>query len=94
MIQNEWRTINGKKFYFGSNGKATTGLATVDGHTCYFNKNGVLYRNQFITYNGKLYYMEDTGYAATGTENIFMAKIIILNLGWCGLSRESMGKTC
>lgn len=66
MAVKTWKTINGKKFYFGYDGKAKTGFCTIDGHRYFFNKNGVLQKSKFFTVNGNIYFVGYKGYTFSG----------------------------
>ncbi|MCO8787909.1 glycosylating toxin TcdA [Clostridioides difficile] len=67
LYQNKFLTLNGKKYYFGSDSKAVTGLRTIDGKKYYFNTNTAVAVTGWQTINGKKYYFNtNTSIASTG----------------------------
>ena len=42
MLTSSWAEIDGRKYYFGKNGRAYTGTRTVDGAVCIFDARGRL----------------------------------------------------
>ncbi|HDN2364771.1 TPA: cell wall-binding protein, partial [Clostridioides difficile] len=66
LYQNKFLTLNGKKYYFGSDSKAVTGLRTIDGKKYYFNTNTAVAVTGWQTINGKKYYFNtNTSIAST-----------------------------
>ena len=55
-VKNEWIEDNGKRFYFGSDGKMTEGSARIDGRTYTFAADGSVVSNPgVITYKGRTF---------------------------------------
>ncbi len=46
-LKNTWKTIDGDRYYFDSNGYALTGFHTIGSKTYYFNSDGSLRRSSF-----------------------------------------------
>jgi len=64
--KNKLAEIDGKTYYFDSDGKMVTSkLVTVDGKKYYFGKDGVMYTKRLISVSGKKYYMGADGAAYT-----------------------------
>ena len=47
-ITNAWRTISGKRYYFGANGARKTGWYTIGNKSYYFNSQGVCQKSKKI----------------------------------------------
>lgn len=71
LTMNQFKTIDGKTYYFGSNGAAYKGVKAVNGkYYCFNASTGVLLKNQFVTISGKTYYAGSDGAVLTGWQNI------------------------
>ena len=69
-----WRTIGGRKYYFGTGGRMKTGLFTYNGKKYYADKNGAQ-KTGLITTGGARYYFDPkTGAAVTGWQTIGKTK--------------------
>ncbi|MCQ2508537.1 MAG: hypothetical protein MJ097_07115 [Dorea sp.] len=64
-VKSKWIDLGSKTYFFGSNGKAKTGLATIKGKTYLFNTKGVLKKasssTAVITLEGKKYLVTTSG---------------------------------
>lgn len=58
-----WKTINGKRYYFGKNGAAYTGYRKIGEYRYYFDKKGQGVSSKLVTINGKRYYFMYNGRA-------------------------------
>lgn len=59
-VKNKWKTINGKKYYFGKKYYAVTGWQTIKKNKYYFNSSGVM-QTKWKTIKGKKYYFGKNG---------------------------------
>lgn len=67
MSSSQWKVINDKKYYFGKNGKAYTGIKKVGPFTLGFSKTGHLLENSgYKKIDGKHYYFTEKGVASKG----------------------------
>ena len=62
---NEWLTISGKKYHFGTNGLTDKGMQTIAGKKYYFDKDGVM-KTGWITEGDFKYYFDSNGAAHIG----------------------------
>lgn len=62
-VSDKWETINGKTYYFGTDGYALKGMKKVDGKYYWFNKKYCyMYKNRRVTRaNGDIYYFGSDG---------------------------------
>ena len=62
-VSDKWETINGKTYYFGTDGYALKGMKKVDGKYYWFNKKYCyMYENRRVTRaNGDIYYFGSDG---------------------------------
>lgn len=58
-VKSQFKTINGKIYYFDSSGYRVTGKYTIDGNTYYFKKGGAM-GTGWKTINGAKYYFDKT----------------------------------
>lgn len=72
-VKNAWRTVSGKKYYFGSDGYALKGKQTINGKTYYFSKKATTtYAKYQMTTgwrtwsNGKISYFDSKGVMVKG----------------------------
>ena len=68
-IKNKWKTINGYRYYFGSNGRALTTAAKVNGTLYVFRENGRLSMStgdHFVKVADKWYFVNRRGVPYTG----------------------------
>ncbi|HDA5460930.1 TPA: glycosylating toxin TcdA, partial [Clostridioides difficile] len=79
LYQNKFLTLNGKKYYFGSDSKAVTGLRTIDGKKYYFNTNTAVAVTGWQTINGKKYYFNTNTYIASTGYTIISGKHFYFN---------------
>lgn len=68
-----WKTVNGNKYYFDTNGKMLTGLQQIESATYYFNSNGVM-QTGLQSVSGKKYYFYTNGTMAVSTSIIVGTK--------------------
>ena len=62
-LKNTFKTLNnGKRYYFGDDGKAYRGIKTIDDKTYYFNPGYNYMMNGFCSLNGKVYYFNENTY--------------------------------
>lgn len=64
-VKNKFKKIDGKTYYFDSEGYRAADFKTVDGKTYYFGKNGVM-RTGMKSINGAKYYFESNGAMVKG----------------------------
>lgn len=64
-VKNKWKTINGKKYYFGKKYYAVTGWQNIKKKKYYFNSNGIM-QTKWKTIRGKKYYFGKNGKMCTG----------------------------
>lgn len=76
-----WQTINGKKYYYDSNGVPVTGTPVIDGKKYWFDSNGVLKTGWLNLLNWKMYFDPKTGEAKTGMVDIDGKKYLFNNDG-------------
>lgn len=62
-VSDKWETVNGKTYYFGTDGYALKGMKKVDGKYYWFNKKYCyMYKNRRVTRaNGDIYYFGSDG---------------------------------
>ncbi|WP_416386945.1 hypothetical protein [Blautia intestinalis] len=63
-MKNQWKTVKGKKYYFGKDGYALRGRRLVKGVRYLFRKDGSLYTRKsagFVTYRNEKYYLYKNG---------------------------------
>ena len=66
-IISQWKTINGKKYYFGSNGRAYTGAKKVGSYIYGFSSSGSLLKDYgYKKIDGKYYYFDANGKSIKG----------------------------
>lgn len=67
-VKNTWKTVDGKKYYFQSNGKAAVGSVKVKKAYYIFNEAGVLQtgKKRLVTVKNKQYYAGKNGKALSG----------------------------
>ena len=64
--QTGWKTVDGEKYYYGSDGKMVKSLLLAIGSKkYYFGKNGAMYKSRMISVNNKKYYLGKDGAAYT-----------------------------
>ena len=66
---NEWYTISSSTYYYGEDGKAYTGVRTIDGKQYSFYPSGGLCKDTTWTVEGKVYYCDKEGVATELTNN-------------------------
>jgi glucan-binding YG repeat protein len=69
MVKKEWQTVDGKKYYFKSDGSAATLSTKISGKYYIFSKKGVLYspKSTSVVTIGKVkYQVKSNGIAASG----------------------------
>lgn len=66
MQKKVFKTVKGKKYYFGANGKAVRGLKTIKKNLYYFNTSCVMQKG-WKTVNGVKYYFASNGKAYRNT---------------------------
>lgn len=64
-VQNKFKKIDGKTYYFDRDGYRATDFKTIEGKTYYFGKNGVM-RTGMKSINGAKYYFESNGVMVKG----------------------------
>lgn len=69
-LKNGWRTVHGKKYYFGANTHAVKGLKKIQGHYYIFNRSGVLQKGWVKRKNHWYYASTSTGRLKTGWKTI------------------------
>ena len=62
--------IDGKKYYFGSDGKMQTGFQEIEGETYFFSRLGGAMRTGMFAIDGPTYYFDETGVMQTGLKEI------------------------
>ena len=68
-LRNRWKTIKGKRYYFGKTGKAAIGAAKINGVWRIFNAEGQLVKtgkNTMVKIGKTTYYADGRGRALTG----------------------------
>ena len=65
-----WQTIDGKTYYYGSNGKKVTGTPVIDGKKYWFDENGVQKTGWLYLLDWKMYFEPETGAAKIGMADI------------------------
>ena len=67
-VKNTWKTVDGKKYYFQSNGKAAVGSVKVKKAYYVFNEAGILQtgKKRLVTVKKKQYYAAKNGKALSG----------------------------
>ena len=78
-VQSGWQTVNGNKYYFGTDNKAVKGLASVNGKKYFFNEStGVMGANGWVkNENGDWLYADKNGVLQTGWKTISGKKYYI-----------------
>ena len=68
VVKNTWKTVDGKKYYFQSNGKAAVGSVKVKKAYYVFNEAGILQtgKKRLVTVKKKQYYAAKNGKALSG----------------------------
>ncbi|MCR1415127.1 peptidase C80, partial [Clostridioides difficile] len=66
LYQNEFLTLNGKKYYFGSDSKAVTGWRIINNKKYYFNPNNAIAAIHLCTINNDKYYFSYDGILQNG----------------------------
>lgn len=68
VVKNTWKTVDGKKYYFQSNGKAAVGSVKVKKAYYVFNEAGILQtgKKRLVTVKNKQYYAAKNGKALSG----------------------------
>ena len=74
LLKNSWKTLEGKKYYFKSNGAAATGCSVIENKNYLFNSKGILQMPSSgssirinkvkyfkLTLNNKIYYVRSNG---------------------------------
>ena len=69
LLKKKWKTLDGKKYYFGADGYAKTGWFNVGSGLYYAAANGVV-RSGFAKIGGKKYYLPADGNTRTGWTRI------------------------
>ena len=69
LCVNEWYTISSSTYYYGEDGKAYTGVRTIDGKQYSFYPSGGLCKDTTWTVEGKVYYCDKEGVATELTNN-------------------------
>ena len=80
-LKNAWKTVNGKRYYFGSKGKAVTGSSKVKGKAYVFGSDGVLKTGKstrVVTVAGVKYRVAKNGRAKSGLDSS-KAKLYLAN---------------
>ena len=80
-LKNAWKTVNGKRYYFGSKGKAVTGPSKVKGKAYVFGSDGVLKTGKstrVVTVAGVKYRVAKNGRAKSGLDSS-KAKLYLAN---------------
>ena len=62
--------IDGKKYYFESDGKMQTGFQEIEGRTYFFSRLGGAMRTGMFAIDGSTYYFDETGVMQTGLQEI------------------------
>ena len=62
--------IDGKKYYFESDGKMQTGFQEIEGRTYFFSRLGGAMRTGMFAIDGPTYYFDETGVMQTGFQEI------------------------
>ena len=62
--------IDGKKYYFESDGKMQTGFQEIEGRTYFFSRLGGAMRTGMFAIDGPTYYFDETGVMQTGLQEI------------------------
>jgi glucan-binding repeat-containing protein len=72
MVSNTWAVLNGKKYYFRSNGRAATGWFNVKGKSYLASSEGVVRTDQLYQspYSGKLCYLNSSGTRTVGWKKV------------------------
>ena len=69
VITYQWKKIDGKWYYVGSNGKNATGFWTIDGNVYYFAASGAML-TKWQEIDGSWYYFASSGEMKTGWQKI------------------------
>lgn len=77
-VENCWKVINGKTYYFNASGVLQTGFFTVDGNRYFANANGVR-KSGWKKINGRKYYIDPTTYIVKTGWFTYKSKTYYLN---------------
>ncbi|MCT0042109.1 hypothetical protein EFL87_06420, partial [Weissella confusa] len=71
QLRNAWQTVDGKEYYFGSDGVAfKNGLLTLSTGYRFIENNYNVVKNKWWNYNGSWYYFKASGVAAMDLSQI------------------------
>ena len=95
-IRNGWGTFEGKRYYFGKDGRAYAGVVSRIGKKLYgFSAKGVAYENSWATFGGNRYYFGKNGIAyeneakrIDGKLYGFSAKGIMMKSRWATFAKN------
>ncbi len=98
-----WQTIDGKKYYFGSDGVQHIGWLDVESERCYLLKDGNM-QIGWLELDGKRYYFDDagklqTGWLLQGSSRVYLDADGAMQTGWLELPEgkyflDQEGKPC
>lgn len=96
LVKNTWKTINGRKYYFKSNGNAATATNKIDGKYYVFNAKGQLLapkKNSIITVGTQEYYVTPKGTPIPGWHTISNKLYYVYKNGKCATNVTKDGIT-
>ncbi|MDO4340419.1 MAG: hypothetical protein Q4C91_20410 [Eubacteriales bacterium] len=96
LIKSTWKTIDGRRYYFKSNGNAATAANKIDGKYYVFSLKGQLLapsKNRIVTVGGQKYYVTTKGTPIPGWHTIGGKLYYVYKNGKCATSVTKDGIT-
>lgn len=93
IITSDWEIIDGKTYYYDSDGKRVTGFNAIDGDTFYFDNNGVMQTGWKKLSKKKYYFDKKSGVMTIGFKKIkkktyYFSKKGVMQTGWKTISKR------